>query len=554
MPGRRSAYKSMPVRCLATKLFDQGAGALHLDFEMWVECGWGTAESKVDNNGESTRSRGGDMGVSRRWKIPTIWLCASLVIFSATARAQTRLSKNQRIEAVQAHLTRYASIKGAPDQEMTLASRMAQLHVPGVSIATIRDGRIDWARGYGVRYLAGPQVTPQTLFCAASISKPITAMGVLKLVAEGKIDLDTDVNQYLKRWKIPENQFTVQKKVTVRELLSHTSGIGTTYDDLYDPAQPVPTIVQMLNGEKPAKTAPVRVAGVPGTKFAYSNGGYLVLYLLVEDVSGEPFAKFIEQNVLKPIGMNHSTFDTPLPPEWVDRAATAYAENGTTPTPASKFYEPNLAAGGLWTTPADLAKFLIELQREYDGTSHRVLDQTTAKLMMTAVSGPPAKRYGLGIEVGGSSQNRFVEHEGSALFQDDMIAYLGGSRDGIVVMTSGGDGGQLTGDVIRSAATVYHMPDFKSVEHTVVSISPQVLRSYVGTYSFIKVSMQGDHLIAEIPVGSRPQRLYPESETRFFVLDGPQELVFDRDQQGNTAKVEFNTTIAHRILARDSSR
>lgn len=162
---------------------------------------------------------------------------------------------------------------------------MAQLHVPGVSIAVIRNGHIDWTRGYGVRYLAGPSVTPQTLFCAASISKPITAMGVLKLVEKGKIDLDTDVNHYLKRWKIPENQFTAQKKVTVRELLSHTSGIGTTYDDLYDPAQPVPTIVQMLNGERPAKTAPVRVTGVPGTKFAYSNGGYLVLYLLVEDVS-----------------------------------------------------------------------------------------------------------------------------------------------------------------------------------------------------------------------------------------------------------------------------
>ena len=252
--------------------------------------------------------------------------------------------------------------------------------------------------------------------------------------------------------------------------------------------------------------------------------------------------------------MNDSTFDTPLSPEWADRAATAYAENGTTPTTPAKFYEPNLAAGGLWTTPTDLAKFLIELQREYVGTSHRVLDRAMAKLMMTAVSGPPAKRYGLGIEVGGSSPDCFVEHEGSALFQDDMIAYLGGNRDGIVVMTSGGDGGQLMGDVIRSAATVYDLPDFKSVEHTVTSVAPQVLRSYVGTYSFIKVSMQADHLMAEIPIGSHPQRLYPESETRFFVLDGPQELLFDRDPQGNTTKVEFITTIAHRVLARGSSK
>jgi CubicO group peptidase (beta-lactamase class C family) len=488
------------------------------------------------------------VSVGRGWKTSIVYVCASLVIFSAPLYAQTRLSKNQRIEAVQDRLTRYASIKGAADQQFTLASRMSQLHVPGVSIATIRSGRIDWARGYGVLSLDGPPVTPHTLFCAASISKPITAMGVLKLVEEGKIDLDADVNQYLKRWKILENQFTAQKKVTVRELLSHTSGIGTHLDDLYDPAQPVPTIVQMLNGGKPAKTAPVRVEAVPGTKFAYSNGGYLVLNMLVEDVSGEPFAKFIEQNVLKPIGMNDSTFDTPLSPEWANRAATAYAENGITATPPAKFYEPNLAAGGLWATPTDLAKFLIELQREYAGTSHRVLNQAMAKLMMTSVSGPPAMRFGLGIVVGGSPQNSFVRFEGSALFQDDMVAYLGGSRDGIVVMTSGGDGGQLMGDVIRSAATVYDLPDFRSIEHTVVDVSPQVLGSYVGTYSFVKVSMQGDHLMAEIPVGSRPQRLYPESETRFFVLDGPQELSFDRDKQGDVTDVVFSTTIAHRVL------
>ncbi len=482
------------------------------------------------------------MDVIRCWKTSMACASASLVIFAA-AQAQTQLSKVQRIQAVQDHLSRYSSIENAPNQQLTLASRMVQLNAPGVSIALIRNGRIDWTRGYGVCSLGGQPVTPRTLFAAASISKPVTAMGVLKLVDEGKINLDVDVNQYLKRWKIPENQFTAQKKVTVRELLSHTSGIGTHNGAIYDPSQPLPTIIQVLNGEKPAKTVPVRVEAVPGSKFAYSNGGYLVLYLLVEDVSEEPFAKFMEQNVLKPIGMNDSTFDAPLPPKKADHAATAYAENGTTPVPPSKFYEPNLAAGGLWTTPTDLAKFLIELQREYAGTSHRVLDQAMAKLMLTPVSGPPAMRVGLGIQVGGSPQDPFVRHEGSAFFQDEMDAYLHG--DGIVVMTSGGDGGQLTGEVVRSAATVYNMPDFKSIEHTVVSVSPQVLRAYVGTYGFVKVSIQDDHLIAEIPMGSRPQRLYPESQTHFFVLDGPQELTFDRDKQGDVTGVVFSTTIAH---------
>lgn len=277
-----------------------------------------------------------------------------------------------------------------------------------------------------------------------------------------------------------------------------------------------------------------------------------MLQLLVEDVSGEPFAQFMKQNVLMPIGMGDSTFDAPLPAKEVDRAATAYAENGTSPVPPEKFYEPNLAAGGLWSTPTDLARFLIELQREYAGNSHRVLHESMARLMLTAVAGPsPAMRVGLGIQVGGSATDPYIRHEGSAFFQDEMVAYLHG--DGIVVMTSGGDGAQLTGDVIRSAATVYHMPDFKSVEHTTVDVSPHILSSYVGTYSFVKVSMQDGNLVAEIPIGSSPQRLYPESQTRFFVLNGPQELIFDRDEQGSVTKVEFVTPITRRTVEKNDS-
>ena len=136
-----------------------------------------------------------------------------------------------------------------------------------------------------------------------------------------KIDLDSDVNRYLKRWKIPENEFTHEKKVTVRELLNHTSGIGTHNGAFYDPSQPVPTLIQLLDGEKPATTPPVRVEAVPGTKWAYSNGGYLVLQLLVEDVTGETFAHYMKHAVLDSIGMKESTFDSPLSARWARRAA-----------------------------------------------------------------------------------------------------------------------------------------------------------------------------------------------------------------------------------------
>ena len=310
-----------------------------------------------------------------------------VVAFRLTANAQTEQSSQQRMEAVQNHLSHYVVMKDAENEEMSLLPQMNALNVPAVSIAAIRNGAIDWAHAYGVTSLHGAPASTNTLFGAASIAKPVTALGVLKLVEEGKIDLDANANQYLKRWKIPENQFTAQKQVTVRELLNHTSGIGTHYGEIYDPGAPLPTLLQLLNGEKPAKTVPVRVEDVPGTKFAYSNGGYLVLYLLIEDVTGESFAQYMKQNVFDPVGMKDSTFDAPLPPEWQLHAATAYGADGKWAVPPSKFVEPNLAAGGLWSTPTDLARLLIEVTREYNGKSHKILHQQTVREMLSPAMG-----------------------------------------------------------------------------------------------------------------------------------------------------------------------
>jgi CubicO group peptidase (beta-lactamase class C family) len=467
-------------------------------------------------------------------------LCFSLI---ATTSAQIGPSAKQRLEAVDDHLTRYVILKDSDHPYMQLASQMESLHVPAVSMAAIRNGRIDWAQAYGVTSLGGETATTRTLFGAASMSKPLTAVAVLKLVEEGKIDLDTDVNQYLKRWKIPENAFTSEQKVTVRELLNHTSGIGTHNGELYDPSQPIPTILQLLDGEKPAKTPPVRVEAVPGSKFAYANGGYLVLALLVEDVTGETFAHYMKRAVLNPIRMTDSTFDSPLPPSWASRGATGYWEDGKTGVPPAKFVEPNLAAGGLWTTPTDLARFLIELQREYEGTSQKVLHQPTVKMLAQ----PGLGGWGLGFRVGGSPNNPFLSHEGSAAFQDDMLIYLHGN--GFIVMTSGGEGGGLADELIRSAGTVYNFPDFRSLQRTAVEVPPQILSQYSGTYGFVKVAMDRDRLTAEIPAGSRPQPLFAESPTDFFVLDGPQELHFDVEGQ-KVSGMEFITPMAHRSLKR----
>jgi CubicO group peptidase (beta-lactamase class C family) len=443
------------------------------------------------------------------------------ILVAANAGAQTGASSKQRLEDVEDHLTRYVVLKNAKGESMRLAPQMEAMHVPAVSMAAIRDGQLDWAQAYGVTALGGARANPRTLFGAASMSKPLTALGVLKLVEEGKVDLDTEVNHYLKRWKIPDNAFTSEKKVTVRELLNHTSGIGTHNGELYDPGQPIPTLLQMLNGEKPAKSPPVQVEAAPGTKWAYSNGGYLVLQLLIEDVTSEGFAHYMKRAILDPTGMEDSTFEAPLPQDWASRGATAYWEDGKSGIPPEKFVEPNLAAGGLWSTPTDMAKFLMEIQREYGGTSQKLLHQRTVQMMAT----PGMTGWGLGFRVGGSAANPVLSHEGSGVFQDEMLIYLRGN--GLVVMTSGGDGAQLKDELIRSAGSVYGFPDFQPLERTAVEVAPDVLSRYPGTYGFVKVALEEGKLTAEIPEGSRPQALFAESPTHFFVLDGPQELEFE---------------------------
>jgi CubicO group peptidase (beta-lactamase class C family) len=485
------------------------------------------------------------MNVLEGRSLATAYLLYALL--ALPVHGQTAQSAPQRIEAVQNHLSRYVVIRDGKDGDMNLVSQMKTLGVSAVSIAAIRNGAIDWSRAYGVSSLEGAPVSTGTLFGAASISKPVTALGVLKLVEEGKIDLDTNVNTYLKRWNIPENEFTAKQKVTVRQLLNHTSGIGTHNGEIYDPSTPIPTPLQVLDGKSPARTPPVRVEAIPGTRFAYSNGGYLVLSLLIEDVTGEPFAEYMKRTVLDPIGMKRSTFNAPLPREWQARAATAYGADGKSAVPPSKFVEPNLAAGGLWSTPTDLARLLLEVQREYDGKSHKVLHQKTIRMMVSPEQGITSpRRYGLGFEVGGSPESPYIRHEGSAYFQDDMVEYLRGN--GIVVMTSGGGGGALAEEVIRSAGTVYDFPDFKSIEHSVVDVPASVLNDFVGNYAYIKVALDGDHLTAEIPTGSPAARLYAESPTQFFILDGPQELSFILDLEQKVTGVEFSTPMGHHRL------
>ncbi|QNB01167.1 beta-lactamase family protein [Massilia sp. Se16.2.3] len=236
-------------------------------------------------------------------------LLAALTVFGA---APASAGTNGDIARIENGLRPVVALAGAPVVTKTLAEEMQRLHVPGVSVAVIRDGKIAWAKGFGVAYANGPAVTPKTLFQAASISKPVTALATLRMVESGELSLDADINTLLKDWKLPAADGS-NATVTVRQLLSHTAGTSVSGFPGYAAGKPVPTLRQVLDGTAPANTKPVRVDSAPGADFRYSGGGYTVLQQALIDRSGRPFDALLQDSVLKPVGMGDSRFAQPLP-------------------------------------------------------------------------------------------------------------------------------------------------------------------------------------------------------------------------------------------------
>ncbi len=212
-----------------------------------------------------------------------------------------------RIARIEQGLLPAVLVTNAAPVTYTLAERLAFHKVPAVSVAFVENGKVAWARAYGVADVAaGTRATTDTLFQAASISKPLAALAVLRLVQDGKLALDEDVNLKLKSWKVPENDFTKVEKVTLRRLLTHSAGTTVSGFPGYASTDAVPTTVQVLNGEKPANTAPVRVDVEPGKMMRYSGGGFTIMQLLVSDITGKPFPQVMREFVLDPAGMTAS--------------------------------------------------------------------------------------------------------------------------------------------------------------------------------------------------------------------------------------------------------
>ena len=369
------------------------------------------------------------------------------VVLAASAPADDVAAVTAQIEGAQPG----GSGELAP---LPLAQVMDKLRVPGVSVAVIKDFQIHWSKAYGIAdVVSGAKVDTETLFQAASISKPVAAMAVLKAVQDGRFGLDDDINGILRSWKLPTGEFTASQPVTPRSLLSHTSGLDDGFGfPGYHPAALLPTLVQILDGQKPSNVGSVRLARPPMTAMKYSGGGVTLMQLALTDVLGRSFPEVMQQTVLEPLGMTRSAYEQPLSPDRDRNAARAHGLEGQAMDAKWHVY-PELEAAGLWTTPTDLARFLIEVQQSIRGRSNRVLSRAIAQEMVNPVG---VGEYAVGLGVAKIGEGWYVGHGGSNWgFRCDMKAHKIKGY-GVAVMTNGDRGGRLIEELEQRVESAYH--------------------------------------------------------------------------------------------------
>jgi CubicO group peptidase (beta-lactamase class C family) len=425
------------------------------------------------------------------------------------------------IAAIERGLLPLVRIQGR-DQRASIEARMRALHVPGLQIAVLEGDQLAWSRAYGVADAdTGQRAGEATLFQAGSISKALTALAVLLAVDKGELGLDLPVNELLTSWKLPENDFTARAPVTLRHLLSHSAGTTVHGFPGYAAGKPIPSLTDVLDGKPPANTPPVRVDFLPGSRFRYSGGGTTVVQELLIDRFQRPFPTILRERVLAPLGLERSTFEQPLPPDRLADAAAGHDDAGKV-IPGKRHVYPEMAAAGLSTTAADLARFLAEIDLAAAGRPARI-PAPVARLMTT-----PAQSLGGGDHVGLGlflrSKNGFVYfgHNGAdAGFHARASARLGRGY-GAVILANAERGMELIDEVERAIAVEY---GWEGTDPPLVpaTLSPEALARRSGTFATglvrpFTLTVKGGSLELARPFAT-PIELVPLSEDTFVGLD-----------------------------------
>lgn len=448
---------------------------------------------------------------------------AAIILAMASGHGHTAKT---RIAQVERDLRPAVSIRG--DTRWTLEERMRHYGVPGVVISVIDRGELSWTRAYGLADRdRGTPIRPETLLQAGSVSKPVAAVGAMILVQAGTLSLDEPVNQRLHTWRIPDNDFTHQVPVTLAHLLSHTGGLTVHGFGGYASDEAVPSIPQILNGEAPANSPPVRVDQLPGSAWRYSGGGYTIAQLLMSEVTNTRFEALMQRSVLDPIGMQHSTFQNPLPADRLEWAAAGVLPDGSSVVGKRHTY-PEMAAAGLWTTSADLARFMLAMRDALRGDSP-LLKASTATSMLQ----PRLGDYGLGFGLSKVNGEAYFGHNGwDEGFCTLLIAHR---RKGVgVAIMINANQPELMEEIKRAVAFTYDWPGY--IEYRSRPIKQSALERALGRYRYnaeqvVEISAEKGRLFLTYGGEARTE-LFAVGKNRYFRRDREAAIRFQSNEAG----------------------
>ena len=467
----------------------------------------------------------------------SLLITAISVSISASLYAQgTTYPKEIQDKIQQVEQKLAGRIRMQDDKNWTLQERMTHYKIQGLSMAVVHKYKIEWAKAYGWADTADHRpVTTETRFQAGSISKSLNGVGVLTLVQDKKIDLYADINNYLTTWKFPYDSVAKTKKINPANLLSHTAGLTIHGFPGYAINEALPSLPQVLDGTKPANTKAVRSQFEPGLRYQYSGGGTTISQQMLMDVTHQPYDQYMRERVLKPMGMVNSSYTQP--PAKNTLLATGYKSSGK--EVAGKYHVyPEQAAAGLWTTPTDLCKYIIETQLAYQGKSSKVLSQQTTQLRLTPYVDSSAA---LGVFIIKKGADTYFNHGGSD--EGFLSVYYGSltNGNGVVIMVNS-DNGAILEEVANSVATVYSWPDFyKPITKKLVVVPESILETYVGAYELapkfiLTITREKNRLFGQA-TGQGKFESFAESENKFFPKEFEAEVEFVKDDSGKVTKL-----------------
>lgn len=464
---------------------------------------------------------------SRRTGLP-LFLISILLTSFVSCQTPESITKS-RIKSLEKGLLRAVYFKGQRPEKLRLVDRMAFYKVPGISIAVMDKFQIEWVKAYGYKDIIQYQkVTPETAFQVGELSQPVSAATVLRLVEENVLKLDEQLGTYFTEIAFAGRKFRPSEKIsiTLSSLLSHAAGFYPWTSSGYSRTSATPDLAQILRGEEPAQNYFSFRGFDPEAGVRFSDFNYVLLEKYLEDKTGKKLDELARKEVFSRLGLKNTFFGLPVSGD----IASGHLREG--PEVDGSWYKyPEQAARGLWSTPSDYLKFVIDLMDCARTGKKGLLSAELARQMLS----PQAPQIGYGFRLEGEHEKFKIYMKGKTHGYRTALLIYPALGQGVVVMTNSENGGVLIDEILRGLSAVYNWPDFKPEEKVLYRLDPSIYKQYCGRYQvndsyFLDVSYEDYYLVVH-PTGQSPTKFYVETQTIFFSFDPFIRIKFNFDDK-----------------------